>query len=161
MLVGRADTWNKQFKLNLRGLKVPTGRRQTTLVLQAWLRIWTRDYRKQIELAVRAALELGATDLQVQCSHHSATLPPWNCMRVFMFDCCSVWFPKVRLCSIGKMFGWVRLSSITERNRSQSNDWSSIGFDHRTFDHLGRANFMFCGGQISIQSLEFNLRKSC
>ena len=43
--------------------------------LQAWPRIWTRDYREQIQLAVKARLELGASDLQVQRSNHSATLP--------------------------------------------------------------------------------------
>ena len=37
--------------------------------------IWTRDYREQIQLAVRAGLELGASKLQVRCSNHSATLP--------------------------------------------------------------------------------------
>ena len=31
-----------------------------------------------------------------------------------MFDCLSVRCPNVRLCSIDKMFGWVRLSSINE-----------------------------------------------
>ena len=31
-------------------------------------------------------------------------------------------------CSIGKL-GWVRLCSITEPNRGQSNDWSSVWFD--------------------------------
>ena len=45
------------------------------------------------------------------------------------FDCLSVRLPNVRLCSIGKILGWVRLSSMTEHNRRQSNDWSSIGFD--------------------------------
>ena len=33
--------------------------------LQAWLRIWTRDYKEQIQLEVRVALELGASGLQV------------------------------------------------------------------------------------------------
>ena len=53
----------------------------------------------------------------------------------FMFDCCSVRFSNIRLCSIGKILwlcsnvkilGWVWLSSIPETNRSKSNDWSSI-----------------------------------
>ena len=44
--------------------------------LQAWPRIWTRDYREQIQLAVRAGLEQGASELQVQRSNQSATLPP-------------------------------------------------------------------------------------
>ena len=51
-----------------------------------------------------------------------------------LFDCLSVHFPNVRLCSIGRIFGWVRLCSIAEPNRSQSNDWASVGFDYRTFD---------------------------
>ena len=34
--------------------------------LQAWPRIWTRDYREQIQLAVRAGLELGDSELKVQ-----------------------------------------------------------------------------------------------
>ena len=58
--------------------------------------------------------------------------------RSTMFDCLSFRFPNVRLCSISKILGWVRLSSITEPNRSQSKDWSSIGFDYRTFDWLRR-----------------------
>ena len=45
----------------------------------------------------------------------------------FMFDCLSVRFPNVQSCSIGKILGWVRLNSIAEPNRSQSNDWSSFG----------------------------------
>ena len=67
---------------------------------------------------------------------------------MYMFDCYSVRlcsivfnsvrFPNVALCSVGKNLGWVRLSSITERNRSQSNDWSSIGSDYRKFDWLRR-----------------------
>jgi len=61
----------------------------------------------------------------------------WNWFYVRFLQCsidCCVRFPNVRLCSIGKTFGWVRLSSITEPNRSQSSDWNSIGFDYRTFD---------------------------
>ena len=45
-------------------------------ILQAWPRIYSRVYREQIQLAVRAGLELGAPELQVQRSNHSATLPP-------------------------------------------------------------------------------------
>ena len=50
----------------------------------------------------------------------------------------SVRFPIIRLCSIGKRLGWVWLYSITEPDRSQSNDWSSIGFDYQTCDWLRR-----------------------
>ena len=44
--------------------------------LQAWPRIWTRDYREQIQLAVGAGLELGASEWQVQRFNQSAMLPP-------------------------------------------------------------------------------------
>ena len=40
---------------------------QTAGYLQSWSRIWTRDYHEQIQLAVRAGLELGAFELQVHC----------------------------------------------------------------------------------------------
>ena len=57
-------------------------------ILQAWPRIWTLDKQKQIQLAVRVGIELGAFELQVQrfltrscCLHlhrflskHSATV---------------------------------------------------------------------------------------
>ena len=46
-------------------------------ILQAWPSIYSRDYREQIhQLAVRAGLELGASELQVQRSNHSGTLAP-------------------------------------------------------------------------------------
>ena len=70
------------------------------------------------------------------------------------FDCLSVRLPNVRLCSIGKILGWVRLSSITEPNRRQSNDWSSIGFDYRTFDWPWRAqgtHALICKLQMEIK----------
>ena len=43
--------------------------------LQAWPRIWTRNYREQIQLEVRESLEHRASELQVQRSNRSATLP--------------------------------------------------------------------------------------
>ena len=42
----------------------------------ATLQAWPGIYREQIQLAVRVGLELGASELQVQRSNHSATLPP-------------------------------------------------------------------------------------
>ena len=36
----------------------------------------TNRFQEQIQLAVRAGLQLGASGLQVQRSHCSATLPP-------------------------------------------------------------------------------------
>ena len=38
-------------------------------ILQAWPRIWTQDYRGQIQLAVRAGLELEAA-----INHHRAIM---------------------------------------------------------------------------------------
>ena len=46
-------------------------------ILQAWSRLWTRGYSEQIQLAVRAGLELGASESQVQRCNRSATLPPF------------------------------------------------------------------------------------
>ena len=43
--------------------------------LQTWPRILTRE---QIQLVVRAGLELRASELRVQRSNHSATLPPMS-----------------------------------------------------------------------------------
>ena len=45
-------------------------------ILQAWSTIWTLDYREQIQLAFRAGLEFGASELQFQRPNRSATLPP-------------------------------------------------------------------------------------
>ena len=64
--------------MNLTGLGIQLTGGKPVGYLQAWLRVWTRDYGKQIQPAVRVGLELGASELQVQRSHHSATLSPLN-----------------------------------------------------------------------------------
>ena len=64
--------------MNLTGLGIQLAGGKPVGYLQAWLRVWTRDYGKQIQPAVRVGLELGASKLQVQRSHHSATLSPLN-----------------------------------------------------------------------------------
>ena len=64
--------------MNLTGLGIQLAGGKPAGYLQAWLRVWTRDYRKQIQLVVRVGLELGASKLQVQRSHHSATMSPLN-----------------------------------------------------------------------------------
>ena len=43
-------------------------------ILQVWPKIRTQDYHEQIQLAVGAGLERGASRLQVWCSNHSAIL---------------------------------------------------------------------------------------
>ena len=57
-------------------VKNPNWQEANQLVtLQATQRIQTRDYREQIQLVVRAGLEREASELQVQRSNHSTTLP--------------------------------------------------------------------------------------
>jgi len=57
------------------GLRIPTGRRQTSGLFTSM----TEDLNsEQIQLAVWAGHELGASGLQVQRSNHSATLSPIN-----------------------------------------------------------------------------------
>ena len=61
------------------GLKIQSDRRQIQSAIQECGRgseLGTTV--KQIQLAVRAELELGATELQVQRTNHSTTLPPNN-----------------------------------------------------------------------------------
>ena len=56
---------------------------------------------------------------------------------LFETRCCSVWVSNVRLCSIGTGDNfWVSSIKFDYRTQSrpQSNDWSSIRFDDRTFD---------------------------
>ena len=67
---------NKEFKYNIRLLKIPTGRRHPVGYLQAWPRIWTREDREQILQVARAWLEPGTAGLRVRRADHSATLPP-------------------------------------------------------------------------------------
>ena len=63
---------NKEFKYNIRLLKIPTGR-QPVGYLQAWRRIRTREDREQILQVARAGLEPGTAGLRVRCADHSAT----------------------------------------------------------------------------------------
>ena len=43
-----------------------------------------RDYREQIQLAVRVGFELGASELQAQRTNLSTTLPPyWDVMVIY------------------------------------------------------------------------------
>ena len=43
-------------------LKSQMAERKPAGYLQAWPRIWTRDYREQIQVVVRAGLEQGASE---------------------------------------------------------------------------------------------------
>ena len=55
----QTNALNEYFKSHLTGGGKPLG------YLQAWSRIWTRDYQEKFRLAVRAGLELRASELQV------------------------------------------------------------------------------------------------
>ena len=53
-------------------------------MLQAWQRIWTQNYQEQIQLVVRAGLELMASGLQVHHPNCWATKNEWeNCMGLY------------------------------------------------------------------------------
>ena len=54
-------------------------------IFQQWLRIWTQDYREQIQLAVRAGLELGVFKLQVQRSNCSAMILPGQSILITLW----------------------------------------------------------------------------
>ena len=62
--------------MNLRGLGIPTGQRQTSWLFTSMAKDSNLGLLEQIQLAVRVGHQLGASDLQVQHSVHSATLPP-------------------------------------------------------------------------------------
>ena len=61
--------------------------------LQAWSRIWTRDYLEQNQLAVRVGLDLGASELQVQRSNGSATPPPVNAQSTCSYQITNILLP--------------------------------------------------------------------
>ena len=62
------------LKLNITWLKIPAGRRRTSWLFIKRADDWTRDCREQIQLVVRAGLEPGAIEFQVQRSKRSASL---------------------------------------------------------------------------------------
>ena len=64
MLVGPSKCLKQIIKIlaNITGLLIPTGWRQTSGLFTSLVEDWTRDYREQIQLAVRAGLELGVRE---------------------------------------------------------------------------------------------------
>ena len=61
-------------------LRIPTGRRHTSWLIQAWPTIWTRAYHETIQEKVRLELKPRTAGLQVLHTDHSATLPPVDFM---------------------------------------------------------------------------------
>ena len=62
MLVGPSKCMKEIIQIELNRVKNPNWPSEANqlAILQACSRIWTRDYREQIQLAVRAGLDLGA-----------------------------------------------------------------------------------------------------
>ena len=54
---------HKTNNINIKGLKIPNGRRQTSWLFKGCLGNSTRDYREQIQLVVRVGLDLRAYKL--------------------------------------------------------------------------------------------------
>ena len=126
-----------------------------------------RGFRKKRPIPLPLAASLLARDRAF--ARDSLRSPKLDSLLAGKFDCCmqcsiivnglSVWFPNVGLCSIGKILGWVQLSSITEPNRSQSNDLSSIGFDYGTFDKLTTPGNVWLHGDSLERPNWYLLRK--
>ena len=79
LLLESSEIWvpvKQIIQINLTGLRIQLAGDKPAGYLQALPWIWTQGYQEQIQLAVRAGLELGASELQVQRSSRSATLPP-------------------------------------------------------------------------------------
>ena len=53
------------------------------------------DYLEQIQLAVRVGLDLGASELQVQRSNGSATLPPVNAQSTCSYQITNILLPSL------------------------------------------------------------------
>ena len=67
-------------------------------------------------------------DCCMQCSNFKCSI---------MFDCLSVGFPNIRLCSIGKSFGCVGLSLITEPNKKSIERLRLASITQRLIDYAG------------------------
>ena len=67
------------FQINITGLKIPTGGRQTSwLFTNMTEELNWGPPRNNSSLVVRAGLELATSGFQVRHPNHSATLPPWS-----------------------------------------------------------------------------------
>ena len=71
----RNNEINNKMKYNV--VKNPNWLEENHLaILLEWPWTWTQDYREQMQQAVRARFELRTSELEVQRSNHSDTLPP-------------------------------------------------------------------------------------
>ena len=69
--------------MNITGLKIPTGRRQTSWLFTSMTeKLNWGPPRNNFSLVVRAGLEPATSGFQVRRPNHSATLPPWKQMEM-------------------------------------------------------------------------------
>ena len=99
----------------------------TLLALQCFIKCKRNNSDTDGEFVFRPLWYLFVLVFEIEANWYTTYLNATPCLKPdetgFMFGCCSV-----RFCSIDKILGWVRLSSIIEPNRSQSNDCSLVGF---------------------------------
>ena len=114
------SNWGKQiFQMNLTGLKIPTGGRQTSwLFTNMTEELNWGPPRNNSSLVVRAGLEPATSGFQVRRPNHSATLPPW--FTVYFFDighpCYDQLTPvKIRYLLTSIMWPYRGLKSTTHR----------------------------------------------
>ena len=87
-LMGPSKCLKQIFQMKANRVKDSNWPETNQLAIYKRGRGFDRDYREQIQLAVRVGLELGASELQVQRTNRSATLPPyWDVMVIYN----SVW----------------------------------------------------------------------
>ena len=81
------ETNNVNFN-STTGLRIPTGQRQTSWLftrMAANLNLGLLCPLIQLK-AIRARLELSASEFQVQCSNHSAPTPCTHCLQFHIID---------------------------------------------------------------------------
>ena len=78
-LIGPSKCLKQIFQRKVNRVENPNWPETNQLAIYDRGRGFDRDYREQIQLAVRVGLELGASELQVQRTNRSATLalPPY------------------------------------------------------------------------------------
>ena len=92
-LIGPSKCLKQIFQMKVNRVKNPNWPETNQLAIYDRGRGFDRDYREQIQLAVRVGLELGASELQVQRTNRSATLalPPYLDVMVIYNSVWDLW----------------------------------------------------------------------
>ena len=92
-LIGPCKCLKQIFQRKVNRVKNPNWPETNQLAIYERGRGFDRDYREQIQLAVRVGLELGASELQVQRTNRSATLalPPYLDVMVIYNSVWDLW----------------------------------------------------------------------